>query len=281
MLGEDGTKWLDRLQMQVARSLQAQGWSQQNISQMIGMTQSTISRQRGRPLPKLKGSADESVVDGWATEMTQLLSNLGPEAKLKQQRYVIEFLFDDGRNIRFDKILTGTDLDRGQARAGLLRRLEWITQRFVIPKIEKWQPAIGMNVAACTNDALDINDVAAFPGRLWIINDQIKYLSMPEFGASRHLAGVLLKARSFGSNATAILNLALPKKFNKKIKTVAKNLDLITAFAPKSTPDNSSKDAQILIDEGDFGWVPTLYVLATNPIELIDRAHLIIDALEG
>ena len=47
MLGEDGTKWLDRLQMQVARSLQAQGWSQQNISAMIGMTQSTISRQRG------------------------------------------------------------------------------------------------------------------------------------------------------------------------------------------------------------------------------------------
>ena len=74
MLGEDGTKWIDRLQMQVARSLQAQGWSQQNISAMIGMTQSTISRQRGRPLPKLKGSADESVVDGWATEMTQLLS---------------------------------------------------------------------------------------------------------------------------------------------------------------------------------------------------------------
>ena len=159
MLGEDGTKWLDRLQMQVARSLQAQGWSQQNISAMIGMTQSTISRQRGRSLPKLKGSADESVIDGWATEMTQLLSNLGPDAKLKQQRYVIEFLFDDGRNIRFDKILTGTDLDRGQSRAGLLRRLEWITQRFVISKIEKWQPAIGMNVAACTSEAQDIEDV--------------------------------------------------------------------------------------------------------------------------
>ena len=63
----------------------------------------------------------------------------------------------------------------------------------MISKIEKWQPAIGMNVAACTSEAQDIEDVAAFPGRLWIINDQIKYLSMPEFGASYHLAGVLLK----------------------------------------------------------------------------------------
>jgi predicted fused transcriptional regulator/phosphomethylpyrimidine kinase len=281
MLGEDGTKWLDRLQMQVARSLQAQGWSQQNISSMIGMTQSTISRQRGRILPSLKGSADEAVVDGWATEMTQLLANLGPDAKLKQQRYVIEFVFDDGRNIRFDKILTGTDLDRGQARAGLLRRLEWITQRFVIPKIEKWQPAIGMNVAACTNDAIDIQDVAAFPGRLWIINDQIRYMSMPEFGASIHLAGVLLKARNLGSNATAIMNLALPKKAIKKLKKACVKLELVSAPAPKSIPDNSSKDAHILIDEGDFGWVPTLYVLGSNPIELIDRAHLLIDALEG
>ena len=281
MLGEDGTKWLDRLQMQVARSLQAQGWSQQNISGMIGMTQSTISRQRGRPLPSLKGSADESVVDGWATEMTQLLSNLGPDAKLKQQRYVIEFLFDNGRNIRFDKILTGTDLDKGQSRAGLIRRLEWITQRFIISKIENWQPAIGMNVAACTSDAVDLDDVAAFPGRLWIINDQIKYMSMPEFGASKHLAGVLLKARSIGSNATAILNLALPEKFNKKINKVVDKLGLIAAAAPKSVPDKNSNEAHILIDEGDFGWVPTLYVLGSNPIELIDRAHLLIDALEG
>lgn len=281
MLGEDGTKWIDRLQMQVARSLQAQGWSQQNISSMIGMTQSTISRQRGRPLPPLTGSADESVVDGWATEMTQLLSNLGPDAKLKQQRYVIEFLFDDGRNIRFDKILTGTDLDRGQTRAGLIRRLEWITQRFIIPKIESWQPAIGMNVAACTTDAVDLDDVAAFPGRLWIINEQIKYMSMPEFGASKHLAGVLLKARSFGSNATAILNLAFPEKYIKKINNAAKKLNLIVSDAPKSLPKSSCKEAHILVDEGDFGWVPTLYILGTNPIELIDRAHLLIDALEG
>ncbi|MBJ24334.1 MAG: hypothetical protein CMB64_06660 [Euryarchaeota archaeon] len=281
MLGEDGTKWLDRLQMQVARSLQAQGWSQQSISRIIGMTQSTISRQRGRPLPALKGSADESVIDSWATEMTQLLSNLGPEAKLKQQRYVIEFLFDDGRNIRFDKILTGTDLDKGQTRAGLIRRLEWITQRFIIQKIQKWQPAIGMNVAASTNDAQDIDDVAAFPGRLWIIDDKIKYLSSPEFGGSKHLAGLLLEVKKMGSEANAIINLALPEKFVKKIKKVTKELNLNAAMAPKSIPDKNSKEAHILIDEGDFGWVPTLYVLAKNPIELIDRAHLLIDALEG
>ena len=138
-----------------------------------------------------------------------------------------------------------------------------------------------MNVAACTSDALDKEDVAAFPGRLWIINDQIKYMSMPEFGASKHLAGVLLKARSHGSKATAILNLALPEKYIKKIKNVTKKLDLVAASAPKSVPGNTSKDAHILIDEGDFGWVPTLYVLAANPIELIDRAHLLIDSLEG
>ena len=41
-----------------------------------------------------------------------------------------------------------------------------------------------------------------------------KYLSMPEFGASFHLAGVLLKTRSFGSNASAILNLAFPQKYD-------------------------------------------------------------------
>ena len=31
----------------------------------------------------------------------------------------------------------------------------------------------------------------------------------------------------------------------------------------------------IILDEGGYGWEPSLYVLAHNPLELIDRTHQI------
>ena len=281
MLGTDGSSWLDRLHMQLARSLQAEGWSQQNISGIIGMTQSTISRQKSRPLPELKGTADEIVVDGWASEMTEMLARIGPGARLRHQRFVIEFVFEGGQNMRFDKILTGTDLDRGQARAGLLRRLEWITQRFIIPKLEPYRPAVEINIAACTEGAEDRDDVASFPGRLSIIDDQLKYLVSPTFGASDHLTSVLLQAREQGSEARAIINLALSDSAKKAMDSACEGIGFTPADAPKGLVADSAKEADVLLDEGAFGWEPAMYVLASNPIELVDKTHLLIEALEG
>ena len=32
----------------------------------------------------------------------------------------------------------------------------------------------------------------------------------------------------------------------------------------------------VILDEGAFGWEPALYILAHNPLELVDRMHQII-----
>ena len=44
MLGSDGSAWLERLHMQLARNLKSSGWSQAEIADILGSTQSTISR---------------------------------------------------------------------------------------------------------------------------------------------------------------------------------------------------------------------------------------------
>ena len=36
----------------------------------------------------------------------------------------------------------------------------------------------------------------------------------------------------------------------------------------------------VLLDEGDFGWEPTLYIVAHNPLELVDRTHQLVGALK-
>ena len=73
MLGEIGSKWLDRLHQQVAKDLRSKGWSQVEIADILGTTQSTISRQIMKKPVELFASADESTIDGWAHELSQAL----------------------------------------------------------------------------------------------------------------------------------------------------------------------------------------------------------------
>ena len=58
MLGDNGSKWLERLHMQLSRELRAAEWSQAEIATMLGTTQSTISRQFNREMPELAGTSD-------------------------------------------------------------------------------------------------------------------------------------------------------------------------------------------------------------------------------
>ena len=64
MLGSDGSVWLERLHMQLARNLKASGWSQAEIADILGSTQSTISRMPSPARTEIAGTSDESTIDG-------------------------------------------------------------------------------------------------------------------------------------------------------------------------------------------------------------------------
>ena len=93
MLGEVGGKWLDRLHQHVAKDLRGKGWSQTEIAAVLGSTQSTISRHIQKPTIGLTASADEAMVDSWASELSQALSSIGPEANVLRQRLIVELQF--------------------------------------------------------------------------------------------------------------------------------------------------------------------------------------------
>ena len=39
------------------------------------------------------------------------------------------------------------------------------------------------------------------------------------------------------------------------------------------------KSLDIILDEGSFGWAPSLYILSENPLDLIDKTHRLIDKI--
>ena len=277
MLGSDGSAWLERLHMQLARNLRAADWSQAEIADIMGSTQSTISRMAHRDLPEMSGTSDQSTIDGWAHEISMALRQLGPKAKPSRTRFVMEIAFAPGQVLRFDKSLTGTDLDSDQEQSSLLKRLEWAVSRIDVNRLKNRMPAVGMNIACCLETARSTAEVAAFPGKITIVDGKIRHHETPQFGASKHLASMLIDSRVYDKSKTAILNVQ-PSAEKEKIETICEDLDLNLTFAPKGDLI-PHQGIDIILDEGAFGWEPSLYILAHNPLELVDRMHRIISLL--
>ncbi len=274
MLGEDGSAWLERLHMQLARNLKAANWSQAEIANIMGSTQSTISRMAHRDLPEMAGTSDESTIDGWAHEISMALRQLGPKSKPSRTRFVMEIAFAPGQVLRFDKSLTGTDLDSDQEQSSLLKRLEWAVSRIDVNRLKDLMPAVGMNIACCLDTARSTAEVAAFPGKISIVDGKLRHHETPKFGASKHLSNMLIDSRVYDKSKTAILNIQQGAE-KEKIETICEDLDLNLTFATKGdlVPHQG---IDVILDEGAFGWEPSLYILAHNPLELVDRMHKLI-----
>ena len=285
MLGDTGDAWLTRLHMQLARELRGQGWSQMNIAAMLGTTQSTISRQYQKTIARLSGSADELTVDGWAKEIAGGLLSVGQSEELLRQRFIVEFQFTGNQVLRFDKTLTGLDLEVDQNEHALIRRLEWAIGRLDSRLIMPVLPKVGMNIAACLNSASTTDDVAAVPGKITEVGGELRTHGKPSFGSSKHLAQMLLEVRKSDSAKSAIINIRPPGDFEgtdiDTVQEACHQLNWELADADRSGLEDSSSVIDVVLDIGDFGWEPSLYVLGTSPLDVVDRCHTLITTLGG
>jgi predicted fused transcriptional regulator/phosphomethylpyrimidine kinase/predicted transcriptional regulator len=129
-------------------------------------------------------------------------------------------------------------------------------------------PAVGSNVVEALPDADGIEDVAAVPGRILDLKGTAAVPGEPEFGASEHVASVLLAARAGGSDARAALNVRydpdvvarLEGSGHRAIEFDA-DADLESALADALAED---PEADVLYQTGGYGVEPILYVLAAD-----------------
>ena len=142
-----------------------------------------------------------------------------------------------------------------------------------------------MNIASCTKGARESDDVAAFPGRIAIVNGKLRHHETPAFGVSNHLASILIQAHTMNEAKTSIINLKPEISDDKvnitKVKKLCEQLGYSYATCKKGKLIGSHSKIDIILDEGGYGWEPSLYILAHNPLELIDRTHLIAGQIKG
>ena len=130
-------------------------------------------------------------------------------------------------------------------------------------------PAVGSNLVECTPEADGVEDVAGVPGRILDVMGRTEIPADPEFGVSVHVASILLAARDAGSDARACLNVRYDDDILDEL--AALGYDCV-AFDPEGEDSAAAlrptvaehPDADVLYQTGGFGVEPIVYLLADS-----------------
>ncbi|MFC6938988.1 thiamine-phosphate synthase family protein [Salinirubellus sp. GCM10025818] len=137
-------------------------------------------------------------------------------------------------------------------------------------------PAVGSNLVEAVPGAETIDDVAAVPGRLLEVKGRTTVPADPEFGVSEHVAGLLLAARSAGSDARAAVNVRYDPDL---VERLAAEYEAVEFDAEADLEEavvaavGSNPDADVLYQTGGFGVEPVIYVLGPDAVAAAERVR--------
>ncbi|RLE53718.1 MAG: hypothetical protein DRJ33_00340 [Candidatus Methanomethylicota archaeon] len=155
------------------------------------------------------------------------------------------------------------------------------------PEVVNVIPEVFSNIAMALSEARSIADVAAIPGRIAKVRGRVKAMMHPEFGASLHLAAILLSIMEKDRDTRAIMNIkydhyvetALRKARMSYVKMrrdrlpeeALKSGDPVAWFASKIVEERG-KAPDAIIDEGAYGIEPVTYLLDEKATKVAEKA---------
>jgi len=287
----------------VAKELKAKGFSQAKIADLIGVTQPAVSGYL-----KLKVDKDPLYSEEVVTISKWLASDLASETlpsseavkgictlctNLKCQGSIcvthkkrFPTLQTEGCDIclqLYSKGLPSVDrkhvvLNNLKAAVNLIQASKEFAE--VIPEVL-------VNIVEATPDAKSIRDVAGIPGRIARVDGAPRAFMQPEFGASRHLASVLLAAMQINPSVHAAINIA----YNRFVKEAFEQLGFkVYIFSRRELPTNAD-EAQarvaeeisnlgkrgeplpdVFVDAGGYWIEPSAYIFGVDAVEAAQKA---------
>ena len=279
----------------LAEQLRERGLTQSEVAELLGISQSAVSKyvhgEVGRNdriageerVTDLVDRLADGLADGSMTttealveaevcvrelEQGGVLADIHAEAVPDLGDYGADFSVHDA-----DSRLREAGRVRASVRQGL--RILENTGGFA-PLI----PAVGSNLVESLSGAERIEDVAAVPGRILDVGGQATVPGDPEFGVSQHVANVLLAARAAGSGARAALNVAYDDDdtvaaLEAEGLTVAEFDAEASLAAGIGTALDGTPDADVLYQTGAMGIEPIVYILGPDAVTVAERLRSI------
>ncbi len=141
-------------------------------------------------------------------------------------------------------------------------------------------PAVGSNLVACTPDAEGVDDVAGVPGRIFDVKGRATVPADPEFGVSEHVARVLLAARRHGADVAAGINVTYDPELIDELAQlghVAAEFDESGDVASSvGAAIEETPEATVLYQTGGMGIEPLIYVLGSDAESVADAIRALV-----
>lgn len=280
----------------LAAALSRQGLSQERIAVLVGVSQAQVSKYLAGKVelePRIAG--DERVRETVARVAKGLASDtLDPVGALVESLRLVRRLENRGPLCDLHEEifpeLKGTGCDACITPGGLVMQEHavLVTLRAAlrrlpdVPGLAGWVPHVGSNLAQARPGAETAWDVAALPGRIDTVGNDVRVVNEPRFGASRHVAAVVLAVQGVHPGLSAALNLA----YRPGLEGLAEAAGLSAlAFEPAEEGDREALARTLqgaagrggagppglLYHEGAFGVEPVAYLLGMDAVDVVGR----------
>jgi hydroxymethylpyrimidine/phosphomethylpyrimidine kinase len=148
-------------------------------------------------------------------------------------------------------------------------------------------PEVSSNLGYALPNVEGLEDVAAFPGRIIRYKDSVVTLSDPEFGASQHIANIILTVVKFGPEYRSAMNIRYTKEtvgqlrgkgflighFDRRLepKRVKQKEGSSLEWGVGEVLRKIRRVPDFIYDEGDVGKEPMIRVIGRNPMEVVNK----------
>ncbi|MFC7156955.1 thiamine-phosphate synthase family protein [Halomarina halobia] len=291
-------RFLPTVRAMLAVELDARGLTQQEIAAHLGVTQAAVSKyvggggtieERFREDPRTRETVariaegfETGTMDGYEA-LAELLGLIrafedrGPICELHEEA------MPELRGLGCDLCVRGEDATVRAEREALDAVRRAARRLATAPGVAAYVPNVGTNVGAALPGATDESDVAAIPGRIYAVAGRVEVPANPEFGASRHVASVILAAAAVDPSIRGGINVATDDRLLAAARD--RGIEPQSFDAGYDDRDERLRElferrgvARVLYHEGDFGIEPITYVLGETPL---DAAELLVALVEA
>jgi hydroxymethylpyrimidine/phosphomethylpyrimidine kinase len=148
-------------------------------------------------------------------------------------------------------------------------------------------PEVSSNLGYALSSAQGKEDVAAFPGRIVRVQDGIATINPPAFGASQHIASIILTVMEYNPSFRSAMNI----RYSPAIVQACKEAGLrVLGFDRGEEPQevieeegrsltwgvqkvlaDAGKVPDVIYDEGGWGKEPMVRILGKDPGEVVKK----------
>ncbi len=290
--------FLPSMRALVSRRLNKEGLSQGRMAGLLGITQASVSlylsEKPSKPFDKLSEL-------GISREEAERYSSLLAEDLKKNPVYAVSTLYAIWSDLlgkglmclahrREYPFLANCDVCMktfGRQEVKGFKAIEHVSR--AVSMIESSEafvrvmPQVSVNIAYAYGEATSVDDVVAVPGRIVKAHGKARAFMKPEFGASTHLARILLEVKSRMKSFNAAINLKYDRQIEKIMRRTKLRILRIGGVYPQGVDDlvveslrqkirDSRGEFDALVDTGGPGLEPNLYLFATDAVEVAGLA---------